>query len=616
MLMSMSLPYAAAAQELPFVVTKPDAPVIVRPYKSPAIEPVRLGNSDRLHRLIRAGKLYLTVQDAIALAVENNLDLEVDRYGPVLAQWRVQRAEAGGVLRGVTSGSSQIGNVASGQGVVGSQVSAGLASTGNGGGGGGGGAVVSQIGPVTANLDPVLQNTTVFSHQTIPQSNTVQSQTTALVDNSRIYNTSFQQGLLTGGYVQVRFNESYLSENSPTDILNPSVAPRLYLYAQHNFLSGFGTGVNSRFIRVEQRNAVASVETFRSQLLDLVAGVLNQYWGLVSAKDMVKARQRGLDLAQQFYEDTLGQIRLGVLAKADSSRAEAELGARRQDFSVAQSTMLQQENQFKSVLSRNGVADPLLDSAEIVPLDSIQVPATDNLPPLRELVATALAKRPDISASDARLQNAQVSAIGTANGLLPQLQGFAQTYNSGLAGDSQPYQGVAPNPYFVGGFGTAVGQVFRRDFPNNRVGFVFQGSMGNRIAQGDYGIDQLQLKQTELSARRDRNQTVVDISNQMVAIRQARARYTAAVETRKLNEELLETTQQSFRIGGAAFNDIIIAQRALVTAQTAELTALATFARAEVSLDQVLGETLEKNHVTLAEGLKGVSSTAPTPPQP
>ncbi|MBS1873693.1 MAG: TolC family protein [Acidobacteria bacterium] len=592
-------------QTSPIVLNEPKAPALWRPYLAVTAPPARLANTPRLNQLIRGGKLYLTAQDAIALAIENNLDLEVSRYGPLAAEWRLERAEAGGPLRGVTSGSSQIGSVASGQGVAGSQASAGLSSGSSSSGGGGGGAAVSQIGPVTANLDPVLQHTTLFSHTTSPQANTVQSQTSAVVDTQRLYNTSVQQGLITGGYVQVRFNESYLRENAPTNILNPSVAPRLYLYVQHNFLSGFGVAVNSRGITVARRNVGASAETFRSQLLDLVANVLNQYWGLVSADETLKSRQRALDVAKRFHEDTQNEIRLGVLSQADIYRARLEVSTRQQDYNVAASNVRQQENQLKNVLSRNGLQDPLLDAASIVPIDRIEVPATDDLPPLRDLVARALAKRPDVAAGKVRMDNAEISALGTANGILPTLVGLAQTYNSGLAGESHPYYGEAPDPYFVGGFGTAAGQVFRRNFPNNRAAVLFQGSLGNRVNQGDFGIDQLQLRQGELSNRRDLNQIVVDISNQLVALKQARARYSAAVDTRTLQEQLLEKIQQSFRLGGSTFNDVIVAQRSLVNAQSAEVSALAAYARAKVGLDQVLGETLERNQVSVDDALKG-----------
>jgi outer membrane protein len=605
------------AQEAPVSVERPKGPIFVRPYMAPATAPVRLKNSGRLYNLIRAGKLYLTVQDAIALAIENNLDLEVERYNPLIAEWQVERSQAGGLLRGVTSGNTQVGQVASGQGISGSLASAGLNSGGGAGGGGGASQVVSQIGPVTANLDPVLQNTTLFSHTTNPQVNTVQSQTNALVDTSHIYNSTLQEGLLSGGYVQLSARESYLKENTPTDVLNPSVAPRGYLYAQHNFLSGFGVNVNSRFIRIAQKNAIAAQQTFRSQLLDLVANVLHMYWGMVADNEGLKARRRAQEVAQKFYEDTEKEIRIGDVPRVEIYRAQAEVATRTQEFTIAQAAARQQENLLKNVLSRNGTEDLFLDDAEIIPLDTIQVPEVDDLPLLREMVSTALAMRPDLKVTRIQLENAEISALGTANGVLPQLTGFAQAYGSGLSGTAQTVQGIRPSPQFVGGFGNALGQVLRFDSPNYRAGAYTNVPLWNHIDQGDYGVDQLQLRQTQLMTRRTVNQIVVDISNQVVALRQARARYSAAVDTRSLQALLLEKEQTSFSLGNSTISDVIGAQRNLVTAETTEISALAAYAHARVGLDQILGETLAKNNVSVDDALKGrVATESKLPPAP
>ena len=431
----------AVAQES-LVVEKPKAPVVIRPYKAPAVPAVRLKNSDRLHSLIRAGKLYLTVQDVLALAIENNLDLEVDRYGPIAAEWQLERQQAGGPLRGVTGGNTLVNQATSGQGIAGSQLSAGLTGGGGSNGGtGAGAAVVSQIGPITPNLDPVLQNATAYSHTTTPQANTVQSQTPALVDTRHIYDTFVQEGLLTGGYVQVTANESYLKENTPTDYLNPSVAPVLQVYILQNFLQGFGVGVNSRFIRVAEKNMGLAQETFRSQLLNLVANVLNLYWDLVSDNEDIKARERSLAVAQKFYDDSKRQIELSALAKVDIYRAQAELTTRKQELAISQSTVHQQENLLKNALSRNGLEDPLIDQVEVVPVDHIEVPEQDELPALRDLVARALAKRPDVAVDKLNGENAEISALGTASGILPTLRFTGALSATGLSGTASPQPG-------------------------------------------------------------------------------------------------------------------------------------------------------------------------------
>jgi outer membrane protein len=606
------------AQEASLAVQKPKAPFVVRPYLEPTVPPVRLKNSERLRSLIRAGKLYLTVQDAIALAIENNLDLEVDRYGPLLAEWQLQRQQAGGPLRGVTSGNSLVNQATSGQGIAGSQQSAGLGGGGgNTGGGGAGAAVVSQIGPITPNLDAVLQNSSAYAHTTTPQPNTIQSQTPALVDTRHIYNTVVQQGMLTGGFVQVSANESYLKENTPTNILNPSVAPVVQVFMRHNFLQGFGSAVNSRFIRVAEKNVGLAEETFRSQLLNLVANVLNLYWDLASQIEDVKARQRSLDVAQKFYNDTKRQIELSALAKVEIYRAQGELTTRKQELAISLASVHQRENLLKNALSRNGLEDPLLDAAEVVPLDRIEVPEQDDLPALRELVAKAMAKRPDIALARINQETAEISAVGTASGVLPILQGIASMTNSGLSGKANPQPGgITADPYYEGGLGNALGQVFRRNFPNWRAAVLFEGVFHNRVAQGDYGIDQLQLRQNELVTFRSRNQLVVDISNQVIALRQARSRHSQAVDTRTLQEQLLEKEQRKFSLGASTINNVVVVQRSLATARATEVAALSTYSRARVSLDQVLGETLEKNNVSVGEALEGRVARDSRPPSP
>ncbi|HKW97897.1 MAG TPA: TolC family protein [Bryobacteraceae bacterium] len=608
----------AYAQQAPIAVERPKAPVLVRPYKQPTVPPIRLKNSDRLRSLIRAGKMYLTVQDAIALAIENNLDLEVDRYGPLMAEWQVERQQAGGPLRGVTGGNTLVNQATSGQGIAGSQVSAGLAGGGqNIGGGGAGAAVVSQIGPITPNLDPVLQNGSAYSHITTPQPNTVQSRTPSLVDTRHIYNTVVQQGLLSGGIVQVSANESYLKENTPTDILNPSVAPVVQVFVRHNFLQGFGDAVNSRFIRVAEKNVNLAGETFRSQLLNLVANVLNLYWNVATQYEDLKARRRSLEVAQKFYNDTRRQIELSALAKVDIYRAQAELTARRQEVAISETTVRQQENLLKSALSRDGLEDPLVDAAEIVPLDRIEVPAQEELPPLRDLVATALKNRPDVALAKINQETAEISALGTASSVLPILQGLGAVTGTGLSGRANPQpDGTTADPYYVGGLGNALGQIFRRNFPGWRTAVLFEGVIHNRVAQGDYGIDQLQLRQNELVNRRSMNQIVVDISNQMIALRQARLRYSDAVDTRALQEQLLEKEQRKFALGASTINAVVIVQRSLAVARAAEVAALATYEHAHISLDQVLGETLEKNNVSIDEALEGQVARVSKAPGP
>lgn len=585
----------AAPLAAQIAIDRPKAPLFIRPYEAPLVPPVRLTNSERLGASIRAGKMYLSLHDALTLALENNLSLEAARYDPLLADWALLRAQAGGPIRGVPSASAQVAGVDSGVGVAGSTVSAGLGGGGGGNGvGANGGASIQQIGAIVPNLDPILQNTTTFSHLTTPQANTVLSQTSALIQNARTYSSVYQQGLLSGGYFQIRDYEQRLNENAPSDALNPALGPHVDLYIRHNLLQGFGTRLNGRLIRIAELNIEGSREELRSQTLDLVANVANIYWDLAASLDLARARRSAVEVAQKFYGDTKARIDLGALARVELPRAAVELATRKQDLAGAEADVRRNEILLKAAIARS--EDPAFDSADIVPLDRIEIPDNDELPPLREMLRKAMSARPDVALSRIRGQAAEISAIGTENPLLPTLQVSAQTYNRGAAGTPQASGGAA-NPAFVGGYGTALGQIFRRDFPSESASVSLSMPVGNRQAQGDYGIEQLQLRQSAVRNKRDENQILVDISNQAIALRQARARYSAAATTRELQEQLLQGEQDKFTYGKAGVTGLIVAQRALVEARAAEIAARAAYAHARVSLDQVLGSTLEANHI-------------------
>lgn len=592
----------AGSQQAPQSLQHPALPLPFRSYAPPAVPPIRLTNSMRLNSLIRAGVLYLSVRDALALAIENNLNLEIDRYGPLESQSALERAKAGGPLRGVPSASQQASSIVAGLGASGSQLAAGLLSTGGGGGNGpAGGAGIQQVGQVTPNLDAVLQNSSTFSHLTAPQANTLLFQTPVAVKSVHNYGTSLTQGLLSGGVVQYYDYQQYLNENVPSDNLNPAVGPYMYVYVRQPLLQGFGTRLNNRIIRIGTINTTASRERFRSQLLDLCAGVLNLYWDLVSARDEVQVRQRALEITQKFYDDTKYEISVGAIGAFELTRAEAEVATRRQAVVISQEAVDQRAIALKQVLTHT--EDPALEEAQIFPLDPIEVPETDDLVPLKQLVAGAMMKRPDVAVSRFRDQTDEIALAGTANPLLPSLNVYGYTLDRGVAGTPQASGGGAL-PYFHGGYATALGQIFRRNFPSNVGGASIALPLKNRQAQGDYGFDQLQFRQSQLRGQRDENQIAVDVANQVNALRQAHARYSVAQNTRILQERLLEADRKRAS-GSESFNTLMSDQRSLITAELSETGALSAYARARVSLDQVLGETLERYDISLDEGLSG-----------
>jgi len=601
------------AQQEAIEPVRPSAPILWRPYLAPEVPPARFDNSARLHDLIRAGNLYLTVRDAIALALENNIDLASARYNPITAQWSVTRFEAGGALPGVPSGASQTSFVASGQGVLGTQQAAGVSTATSTAGRGNGNASIVQIGPSTPTLDPAFQEQTTFSHQSLPQSNSVLSSTAVLIRNQRAYSGSLQEGFLSGGLGSVSYNDTHLNENAPTDVLNPSTAQTLTASFQQNLLQGFGVAVNRRNITVRKINLQTSDLNFRTQVISTVVNVLNTYYSLVADYEDRTAKRSALEASQKFYDDTRKQVDIGTLADIELTRAESQTATSQQNLVNSETSLDQDELKLKNLISRNGVADPQLASARIVPLDRIVIPEKDEIPPVKDLAEKALATRSDLAAEKANITAAEVSALGTKNGLLPTLVGFASTTQSGLSGTAKTVNVVTPagkfvetpNPYFVGGLGDGLGQVFRRDFPTDLGGQFFSAPIRNRQAQADYGIDQLQIRQQQLTTQKDLNQAQVDVLNAVIALRQARSRYDAAVKNRVLSQQLLDAEQKKYALGASIPYNVIQQQRDLAAAQSSEVAALLTYSNARIALDQTLGTTLETYQVAIADARTG-----------
>ncbi len=339
---------------------RPSAPVIIRPYLAVTVPPVHLANSARLSELVRAGMLYLTAQDAIALALENNIDIEVSRYNPFISQWNLERAQAGGALPGVPSGASQAGSVANGQGVAGSQAAAGVSVPGARSNGSSSNATVSQIGPVTQNLDPIVQENTTFSHVSSPQPDEVQSGVFNLVEATHVYTGSYQQGYLAGGIATVNYSDHYLGENASSDLLNPTVAASVGVSVQQNLLRGFGVAANARTITVARMNLNTTELNFKTQVISVVTQVLEAYYALAADYEDLRAKRSASETAQTFVKDVKRQIEIGSVAPTDLITAESQAASSAQAAVDSNVALQQEEISLKNLISRTGPLDPVL----------------------------------------------------------------------------------------------------------------------------------------------------------------------------------------------------------------------------------------------------------------
>ncbi len=603
------------------------------PYRARSVSPVDFGNSPRIDSLIRAGQLYLSLKDAIALTIENNLDVELQRFGPRLAQSDLARAQGGGLLRGVPLTIRQLAQGVGGPGAP-------LLSTV------GGSSPVSNVPSNSADLATITEQTTDLSilgssalsngskipsfdpaivgslnwqRQSIPQPAFSNYSATALNTNGSNANLSWQQSFETGGTVSVGYNSNYINTNTPRFDYNPYTTSSLGLNVTQPLLQGFGIATNRRFIRIAKNNERITDFVFRQQLIETVSAVIRLYWDYVSLEEDVRVKQQAAAASRKLFEDNKTQVEVGTLAPLELKRAQAEVARSRQDLTNSQNLVLQQELLLKNVITRTGTADPLLRSARIVPLDHIDVPAQEDVRPVQDLLDAAIQARPDLAQAHIQIENSNISLRGSKSALLPELDFLGSLQNGALTGQANnnliPVGSTltrVPDSFFVGGYGNSLGQLFGHNFPNYTVGLQLNIPLKNRVAQADVVRDELQVRQSEVRERQLVNQIRLEVENALVALQRSRASYDAAVETRALQEDALAAEQERYQVGASTSFFVIQYQRDLEQARSTEVIAKNNYAKARAALDRATGATLARNEVELDEAYKGRVSRAPS----
>ena len=576
---------------------------LTRNYQQRTVPAIDLRNSPRLESLVRAGNLYLTAPDVVALAIENNLDVEVQRYGPLLAQEVLRRAQSGGALRSVGQGVAAGPQSVSLQGV--SVNTGGASATTSGNGVSSGGGIVTQLGPSLLSLDPTFLAFTNFAHTTSPQSNTFLTGTTSLILGTATYEAQYSQNWIFGLNAQLTYLSTRTSVNSKSYSLNPFTSGDLDLQITQNLLQGFGASVNGRNIRVQKNNLKVMDLQFKNQLITTVSSILNLYWDLVSFRQDVQARQRELEAAQQLLQDNRRQVELGSLAEIEVTRAESQVYTSQQDLVVSETNLLQQETILKNALVRDGVAQANLANVRVIPLDQIVIPESDNLKPVEELASQAVEKRVEVNTNRINIESNEMNLVGIKNSLKPTLQAFAELTNNALAGVTTSPTAAIAEAAFAGGYGNFLSQIFQRNYPNYSAGLSLNVTLRNRAAQSDYVTSQLELRQNELSLRKSINQVRVDVENAVIGLQQARARYNAAGKARELQQKTLDADQEKYRLGASTSYQVVQDQRDLASAVSTEVQALANYTHARIAYDQAMGTTLENNNVSIEEAMAG-----------
>jgi len=584
---------------------------------SDAPEP-QLTNSPDLNELIRDGKLYLSLQDAIRLALENNLDIAIARYNLPIADMDILRTKAGGVFRGVNAGVVQgtPGGGVGGFGTGAPGAGAGGTTAGAGGAGAGASGLVQStlgIGAAVPSYDPAIIASVGAEHQTTPLANQRIYGVPLLQLNTGQATFGFTQAFATGSSIAFEFNNNRQTTNSPYFNLSPALGAMYRFSFQQQLLSGFGFGPNLRYLRIAKNNKKISDIAFRDQVIATITQIENIYWDLVNTYEQSQVNEQSVAYAQQSLENAKKQLQLESIPAMDVMKAEAEVSKRDQDLTVARTSLQLQELLMKNALTKS-LDDPLLESVSVVPTDTVQSAQISPLnESLEELIRGALLDRPELAESDVDLLNRQISRKAARNALLPSLSLVAFYGGSGLAGELSPVYNIpgVPNASNVPtDFSGALTNAFDNTAPDYYVGFNLNIPIRNRVAKADQYRSELEYRQAELRRQELRKQIRIEVRNAEYALEQTAARVEAARKARDLAQRTFEITQKEQTLGAGSTYQTMTAQRDLALAELDLVTAMTVYQKAKVEVDRATGATLDHNGIQVQDALNGTVRSA------
>jgi outer membrane protein len=608
-----------------FSKPKSHFPNPVAPYTPREIAPPDLSNSPTIDRLVRDGKIYLSMDDAVALALENNLDIAIQRYNLGIADTDVLRAKSGAnQFLGVNSGIVQNtpgGGVGGLSGSVGS--GPGGTSTGTGGIGAGSLGITSTegLGPTITSFDPFVSGTLQFDHNN-SISNNIFTGAPIASQGTTTANFSYQQGLHSGTNVLVGFNNTRLGTNSTFNTYSPSVSSNFQFRLTQHLLQGFGFVPNDRLIRITKNNREITDVAFRLQIITTVDQIENLYWNLVYAYENVRVAQESLAFAQKTLSDNRKQVEIGSLAPIEVVRAQNTVAADQQLLIQAQTNLDLQQLLMKNALSRT-LQDPSLAGAEVIPTTTMALPDKEPVVPTEDLINQALQHRAELAENRIDLANRDISKQAIKNSLLPSLDLFAYYGGSGLGGSQNPWN-LSANGCQGFGCGSAgapsksysdvLSQLVDSTAPDKGMGVTLTIPIRNRQAQALSIRSQLEYRQSQMRLQQLENQVRIEVRNAQFSVTQNRAAVQAAQAAVELAKQSLDAEQKKYNLGASTSTNVLSYQSQLATAESNLVSAEAAYEKAQVELDRATGLLIEHAGIVMSDAEKGEVTHAPKVP--
>jgi outer membrane protein TolC len=578
-------------------------------YRPSNVPELDLTNSPRLQNLIREGKLYISLRDAIALAIENNLDLASFRYNFPIAQTDYQSTKAGSAVRGVDTSVVQ----ASAQGGF-----SGGAGGGGGGGGsaaaGAGGIVQSTLGAGTAvsSFDPFLNFRGFVDHNVIQEPNQSQIGVPIFKQNTIEGLVFFTQSFPLGTNVTVNYQGQRLANNSPYFAINPELFSNFQLQITQQLLAGFGLSTNTRYMQIAKKNIQITDLAFRAQVIATVSQVENIYWDLVSAYQDEQIKERLLSFAQKTLSDDQKQLELNAIPAMQVTKDQSDVATSEGDLTVARATLRLNELLIKNALTKTD--DPTIDEMPVIPLDTKGADDPNATKSIDDLIAEAEKKSPEAAENETAMQNAEASLKSIRSELLPQLNVYGAYAGSGTAGPKNPNCVLGPQQcasVVPVGFPDMFVNTFNYTAPEYQFGMTLSINLRNRVAKADQFRAVLEFRRKQIAFEESKKTIRFAVRNAQFALQQAQARVVAAQKARDLAAHTFDITQQEQKLGAKSSYDTLVAQHDLGVAESALVVAQGLYEKAKVQLDQSTGTTLEQTGVSIEDAKSGVVSQGP-----
>jgi outer membrane protein TolC len=609
-------------------------PHILQPYLPQQLAEPNLANSPRIDSLLRDGKIYLSIDDAVALALENNLDIDIARYNLNIADTDYLRAKSGASILGVNAGIVQ-NTPGGGVGGLGGTVGSGTGGTTvapSGVGTGTNGLVSSTLGigsPITS-FDPVLTGTLQLDRDDAENVSSL-SPVPILAQNTYTADFGYTQGFQWGTTLTAGFNNTHLTTNSPISLLTPDVSSNFQFRITQNLLQGFGSLPNTRFIRIAKNNREISDVAFRLQVITTVDQIENMYWDLVYAYENVRVQQEAITYEQKALDDTRRQAKVGTVPPIQIVSAESTLATGQQNLILAQNNLQLEELLVKNALSRS-IEDPILAEADVIPVSTMQLPEQEPVIPMQDLINQALSHRAELDESRIDLSSRDLSSKAVRNAMLPTLDAFAYYGGSGVGGNVNPallppicnaatsncFNGAsAPPPFTNGGpvgYGNALGQLFNGTAPDKGIGLSLTIPLRNREAQANQVRAELEYRQAQVRLHQLENQIRIEVRNAQFDVKQNRVAVQAAQSAVDLARQTLDADQQKLKVGLTTATAILQDASTLTTSESNLVSAKAAYEKSRIELERATGLLLDHSGINVADATRGQVTHLPQVP--